>query len=134
MKFKLTTLSVFISSILLLFGCEEENFSKNAGQYALAISYQGQGVVELHFFIDDNDCGLLSAMPKVNPTYIDDCKKLKKAENLTNIFILKDVNPGKHVLKIKTPEGVVVNTLEFEMLDRECILQSVNIPLDRQSK
>ncbi|MFN0254275.1 hypothetical protein [Pedobacter ureilyticus] len=130
MKFKLTTLSVIVLSILLLFGCEEEIFSKDTGQYALAINYQGTELLELHFFVDDKDCGLLSALPQVNPTYVDDCKKLKKAENLTNVFILKEVTPGKHVLTIKTPEGRLVNTLEFQMVNKECVLQNVNISLD----
>ena len=130
MKFKLTALSVFILLILLLFGCEDENFNKDTGQYALAINYQGTDLLELHFFIDDKDCGLLSALPQVNPTYVDDCKKLRRTENLTNVFLLKDVNPGKHVLTIKTPEGKFVNTLEFQMANRECVLQNVNITLN----
>lgn len=127
MKIKLTTLSVFVLSTLLFFSCEDENFSKDTGQYALAINYQGKELLELHFTIDDKDYGLVSALPQVNPTYVDDCKKLKNVANLTNIFLVKEMNPGKHVLKIKTREGQVINTLEFQISNRECVLQNVNI-------
>lgn len=122
-------LSLFFLSVAFLSACEDENFNKDFGQYGLSINYDGDEPLELHFILDGEKVGLLLAKPKVNPTYLKDCKNLKKEEHLLNVFVLKQVTSGKHSLEIQTPEGVAVQTLEFEMMDRECVFQDTVISL-----
>ncbi len=116
--------------VALLFSCDKGNLNKEFGQYAVAINYNGDDFIELHFLIDGKGCGKLAPVPKVNPSYVEDCKMLGKPDQLTNIFVLKEITVGKHSLEIKTNAGVVIKTLEFEMLDRECVFQETNIVFD----
>ncbi|SOD14459.1 hypothetical protein [Pedobacter xixiisoli] len=120
---KLTYLSLLFLLFAIISACEDENFNKDFGQYGLAINYDGNDPLELYFKLDGGEAGTLLVKPKANPTYVTDCKNLKKEDNLLNVFVLKEVTVGKHTLEIKTSEGVLIKTLEFEMINRECVFQ-----------
>lgn len=121
---------VILLMVSLLFSCDRGNLNKEFGQYAVAINYNGDDFVELHFSIDGKGCGKLVPVPKVNPSYVEDCKMLGEPDQLTNIFVLQEIPVGKHLLEIKTDGGSVIKVLEFEMLDRECVFQEADIAFD----
>lgn len=124
------SLLIFGIAISMLFACDKENINKKYGQYSLAISYSGKELLELHFMMDGNDCGTLAPISGALPTRVQDCSTLKKPENLTNVFVLKEITPGAHTLEIKTADGNLVKKLEFQMVNKECVFQDINIPLN----
>lgn len=113
--------------ILSFFSCDEENINKEFGQYAVAVTYGGNELLELHFVIDGKECGMLVPESNVNPTYVKDCSALKAPDNLTNVFVLKEIPIGAHVIEIKNSNDILLKTLTFEMIDKECVFQKVNL-------
>lgn len=122
-----TPLILFFLSISLLFACDKENVNKEFGQYAVAITYSGNSFLRLYFVIDGKECGSFVPAPDVVPSYAEDCSSLKDPDNLTNVFVLKEVPVGEHTLEIRTAGGNVVKTLEFQMLNKECVFQDLDI-------
>ncbi len=130
---KKITFSIFLLLIgLFLFpSCDKDNFNKKLGQYAIGLKYKGNVTLNLQFFIDGKESGTLQVVTTSRPSPINDCKDLKKPENLINVFVIKDVAVGKHQLEIKNSAGVLLETLQFNMSDRECVFQEYEIPLDK---
>ena len=124
------SLSLFLLAICLLFSCDKDNVNKKFGQYAVAVSYNGNDFLELHLVIDGKECGKFTPVPNVNPSYLQDCSELKKPDNLTNVFVLKQITPGGHTLEMKTADGKLVKTLAFQMQQKECVFQEINIELN----
>lgn len=124
------SLFVCLFSIFFFLGCDKENINKEFGQYAVAISYTGNDFLQLRFVIDGKECGQFVPVPNVNPSYVEDCSVLSKPSNLTNVFVLKKIPVGKHELQIKTESGALVEKLQFEMINKECVFQNLAIELD----
>ncbi|WAC40356.1 hypothetical protein [Pedobacter sp. SL55] len=125
-------INVFLSLAFLfipfLFSCDkEENLGAEFGQYAVAINYNGEDFLELHFSIDEEDCGMLAPVPNLNPTYLQNCDELKKTEQLINVFVLPEVAIGKHTLKVKTANGSVLKELAFEIGAKQCVFQQIDL-------
>lgn len=115
---------------MFFWGCDKENVNREFGQYAVAVSYLGDDFLRLRFIIDGKECGNFVPVPKVNPSYVEDCSALRKPDNLTNVFVLKKIPIGRHELEIKTENGALVKKLEFEMINKECVFQNLEIELD----
>ena len=79
------------------------------------------------FVIDGKECGTFVPAPNVPPSYVEDCSTLNKPDQLTNIFILKEISPGEHTVEIKTAEDELLKTLDFQMVDKECVFQELSI-------
>lgn len=118
---------ILFFTISLLLACDKDNVNKEFGQYAVSVTYSGNSFLRLHFVIDGKECGSLVPTPNVAPSYVEDCSSLKKPDNLTNVFVLEEVPVGEHTLEIRSDEGNVVEMLAFEMLDKECVFQDLNI-------
>lgn len=121
-------------ALFLLPSCDKDNFNKKLGQYAIGLKYKGDAALNLQFFIDGKESGTLQVVTTGRPSPVNDCKDLKKPENLINVFVIKDVSVGKHQLEIKTDTGILLETLEFNMSDKECIFQEIEIPLHKMKK
>lgn len=128
--FKKINASIFLLLIgfFLFSSCDKDNFNKKLGQYAIGIKYKGDANLNLHFFIDGNENGTLQVVATSRPSPVNDCKDLKRPETLINVFVAKDVAIGKHRLEIKTETGILLETLEFNMQDKECVFQDIHIP------
>ncbi|MGV3545771.1 MAG: hypothetical protein ACO1N4_01830 [Pedobacter sp.] len=124
--------SLFLSlfSVLLFGSCDKENINKEFGQYAVAVSYLGNDFLQLHFLIDGKECGQFVPVPNINPSYVEDCSVLRKPDNLTNVFVLKKIPVGKHDVEIRTESGTLIKKLQFEMINKECVFQNLEIELD----
>ncbi len=121
-------LSLALLFIPFLFSCEkEENPGTEFGQYAVAVNYNGEDFLELHFSIDEEDCGTLAPVPNLTPTYLQNCDELKKPEQLINVFVLSKVAVGKHTLKVKTANGGFLKELEFEIGAKQCVFQQIDL-------
>ena len=134
----ITMLKKINASIFLLFialfllpSCDKDNFNKKLGQYAIGLKYKGDTALTLHFFIDGRESGTLQIMSTNRSSPINDCKDLKKPETLVNVFVAKNIAVGKHQLEIKTDSGTLLETLEFNMLDKECVFQEIHIPMNK---
>lgn len=125
--------SVFLLfiTIFLLSACDKDNLNKKLGQYAVSIKYKGDTAIPLHFFIDGKESGTVQVINTDRPSSVNDCKDLKKPENLVNVFVIKNVTVGKHQIEIKTDKGTLLENLEFNMFDKECVFQMIEIPLDK---
>lgn len=121
-------------ALFLLSSCDKDNFNKKLGQYAIGLKYNGDATLNINFFIDGKESGALKVVNTVRPSPVNDCKDLKKPENLINVFVVKDVAIGKHQLEIKTNTGILLKTLEFNMSDKECVFQEYEIPLHKMKK
>ena len=124
------SLFLLFFAIFLFFSCDKENINKKLGQYAVSVNYTGREFLELQFEINGKACGNFAIVPAVNPSYIQDCSDLKKPDQLTNVFVLKDVVVGAHTLEIKTVSGRLLKKLDFQMVNKECIFQEVNIAIN----
>jgi hypothetical protein len=69
-------------------------------------------------------------VPNINPSYVEDCSVLRKPNNLTNVFVLKKIPVGKHDVEIRTESGTLIKKLQFEMINKECVFQNLEIELD----
>ena len=118
--------------LLLFFSCDKENINKEFGQYAVAVNYRGDEFKKLQFFIDGQDCGGLIPVPNVNASHVQDCRTLKKSKDLVNVFVERKVLTGKHVLEIKTEGGTLLKTLNFEMINRECVFQKIDLVVNQK--
>lgn len=118
---------LILVSVLSFLSCDKGNINKEFGQYAVAVTYSGNEFLQLHFVIDGEECGMFTPEPKVNPTYVKDCRDLKAPDNLTNVFVLKKIPAGGHVIEIKNSNGILLKTLAFEMINKECVFQDVNL-------
>ena len=121
-------------ALFLLPSCDKDNFNKKLGQYAIGLKYKGDSALNLRFFTDGKEIGTLQVVTTGRPSPVNDCKDLKKPENLVNVFVIKDVAVGKHQLEIRTDSGVLLETLEFNMFDKECVFQEIEIPLHKMKK
>lgn len=117
---------LMLLSISLFSACDKENINKDLGQYAIAVTYNGTDSLELQFVIDGEVLGSFSPVPNVNPSYVGDCKDLKKPEELINVFVFKKIPIGLHQLEIKDKAGDLFKKLNFEMTDKECVFQEVS--------
>lgn len=122
-----TIVFLILAFVFLFLSCDEENINKEFGQYAVAVTYSGNEFLQLHFVIDGEECGMFTPEPKVNPTYVRDCKDLKVPDNLTNVFVLKKIPAGGHIIEIKDSDGILLKTLSFEMINKECVFQNINL-------
>ncbi len=125
-------LSFFLVMIALSLGlaCEKE---KGLGQYSVAISYSASpstSALPLLIFIDGKEYGELLTIPNVLPTYAANCEDLIHTSDMTNVFVTKRISRGKHKVTIKQKDGPVIKDLAFEMLNQECVFQTVRIILD----
>lgn len=118
--------------LFLFFSCDKENINKEFGQYALAVNYRGDEFKKLQFFIDRKEVGALMPVPNVNASHVQDCSSLKKSKDLVNVFVERKVLTGKHVLEIKTEGGTLLKTLNFEMLNKECVFQKIDISVTQK--
>lgn len=134
--FKKINASIFtlLIALFLLPSCDKDNFNKKLGQYAIGLKYKGDAALNLRFSIDGKESGTLQAVTTVRPSPVNDCKDLKKPEHLVNVFVIKDVAVGKHQLEIRTESGILLETLEFNMSDKECVFQEIEIPLHKMKK
>lgn len=128
--------SIFLvlTALFLLASCDKDNFNKKLGQYAIGLKYKGDAALKLQFSVDGKESGTLQVVNTNRPSPVSDCKDLKKPETLINVFVVKDVTVGKHQLEIKTETGILLETLEFNMLDKECVFQEIEIPLSKVKK
>mgnify|MGYP003582506545 CR=1 FL=1 len=128
--------SIFLLSMVISFlsSCNKDNLNKKFGQYAIGVKYDGDGALNLRFFIEGKESGTLQVMAIDRPSPINDCKDLKNPQELINVFVVQNVAVGKHQLEIKTEAGRLVETLEFNMFDRECIFQEISISADKIKK
>ena len=118
--------------LLLFFSCDKESINKEFGQYAVAVNYRGDEFKKLQFFIDGKECGELIPVPNVNASHVQDCRTLKKSKDLVNVFVERKVLTGKHVLEIKTEGGTLLKTLNFEMINRECVFQKIDLVVNQK--
>ncbi len=134
--FKKINASIFLLliALFLLSSCDKDNFNKKLGQYAIVLKYKGDATLNLQFFIDGKESGTIQVVNTGRPSPVNDCKDLKKPENLINVFVIKEVTVGKHQLEIKTDSGILLETLEFNMFDKECVFQEIEIPLHKMKK
>jgi len=120
--------------VLLLPSCDKDNFNKKLGKYAIAVKYKGHEALKLQFFIDGKESGKLQLVTTSRPSPVNDCKDLRKPGELINVFVAKDVPVGKHQLEIRTEEGILLETLDFLMYDKECVFQEVNIQISKMKR
>jgi hypothetical protein len=107
--------------------CDKENINKESGQYAITFNYMGTQHVELLVYVDDQLSGSFFPVPNVVPSATTECRDLKDPDKLTNVYVIKDVAKGEHKIEIKNRNGQMVTTLQFEMIDRECVFQSFDL-------
>jgi len=129
-----TSIFLLFIVLFLLPSCDKDNVNKKLGQYAIGLKYNGDATLKLQFLIDGKESGTLQVVTTSRPSPINDCKDLKKPENLVNVFVVKNVTIGKHQLEIMTETGILLKTLEFNMLGKECVFQEIEIPLDKIKK
>jgi|GEM_PF-2864030 len=126
-----TSIFSLLIALFFLSSCDKDNFNKKLGQYAVGLKYKGDANLKLHFLIDGKEIGTLKLVTTGRPSPVIDCKDLRKPENLINVFVIKDVAVGKHQLEIKTEAGILLETLEFNMFDKECVFQEIEVPLNK---
>ena len=89
--FKKINASIFLLfiALFLLSSCDKDNFNKKLGQYAIVLKYKGDATLNLQFFIDGRESGTIQVVNTGRPSPVNDCKDLKKPENLINVFVIK---------------------------------------------
>lgn len=122
-KFILSLLFVFIS----LLSCDKENINKENGQYAITFNYVGTQHLELLVYVDGQLSGSFFPAPNVVPSSTTECRDLKDPDKLTNVYVIKDVTKGEHTIELRSKSDELITTLQFEMLDRECVFQSFSL-------
>ncbi|MGE6219076.1 hypothetical protein ACQKCH_04560 [Nubsella zeaxanthinifaciens] len=122
-KFILSLLFVFIS----LLSCDKANINKENGQYAITFNYVGTQHLELLVYVDGQLSGSFFPAPNVVPSSTTECRDLKDPDKLTNVYVIKDVTKGEHTIELRSKSDELITTLQFEMLDRECVFQSFNL-------
>lgn len=118
---------LLLITLFLFSSCDKDNYNKKLGQYAVGVKYNGNKTISLRFFINGVESGLLELVSTNRPSPVNDCRDLKKPSELVNVFVVKGVPVGKHKLEIKTETGLLLETLEFNMLDKECVFQQIEI-------
>jgi hypothetical protein len=114
--------------LILFTSChKDETVKQSKGQYAVSITYHNKLSQELYFFVDGENVGTLTPAPYAKPSFVSNCGDLRNQDNLTNVFVVKGMDAGEHILEIKNKEGTLIETLSFDMLASGCVFQDVAI-------
>jgi len=111
----------------MLSSCDKENINKEHGQYAITFNYAGSQHLELLVYVDGELSGSFFPVPNVIPSSTTECSDLKNPEALTNVYVVKNIAKGEHKIELKTKDNDLITTMEFEMLDKECVFQNFNL-------